>query len=253
MRVRGYAEATPCWAALASADPAGAVAFYSALFGWQYADGVFRLGDSACAGLVLATTPGPEAGWLTYVSTEDIAGTTAAVATAGGTVVCPPAPAPPGGLAALYADSSGAVFAGWQRQTFAGAQVVNEPGTMLWNEVAVRDASLAEGFYATVFGWSTRPAAAVPGLARMEWEVAGREVAGLITMNGGYPPDVRPHWRTVFEVDNVAETVRRCEALGGLVVSGPRDADMGSYGYLQDPQGTTFGVVDLVPELRDRL
>ena len=243
VRVRGYAEATPCWATLASADPAGSAAFYGGLFNWEYADGVFRLGDRASAGLV-AGTPG----WLTHVSTEDIAETTAAVRLAGGTVLAEPAETAPGGLAARYADPGGAVFGCWQRLGFAGAQLVNEPGAMLWTEVAVPDEDVAEGFYGKVFGWTTRPAEAAPGVAYLEWVSAGREVAGMLRC-----PDPPAHWRVIFEVDSMPETIRCCTALGGRVLVGPVDAGVGGYAYLQAPQGSGFGVIELRPDLRERI
>jgi predicted enzyme related to lactoylglutathione lyase len=245
VRVRGYAEATPCWVTLTSGDMAGSVAFYTGLFGWQYRDGVFRLGDRATAGLVRGTGA---AGWLTYVSTEDIVETTVAVDMAGGRVLQQPVPTAPGGLMAIYADPAGAAFAGWQRQTFAGAQVANEPGALLWSEVAVRDESTTESFYGKVFGWSTRPGATAIGTACVEWMTAGRVVAGMVNA-----PEILPQWRVFFEIDSAEQTARRCEALGGRVLAGPVEVSVGRYAQIQDPQGGAFAVVDLRPELRVRL
>ncbi len=235
MRVRGYAEATPCWVTLSSTDPA----FYAGLFGWEYDDGVFRLGDRVVAGLAPEL---PQPGWLPYMSTEDITETTASVVIAGGTVLQPPSQTAPGGLAALYADPAGAVFGCWQRGGFAGSQVVNEPGALLWSEVAVRDQEVAEAFYGKVFGWHARPG------DHVEWTVAGRVVAGMSLLADG-----PTHWRVHFEIDDADETVWRCLEWGGRVVTGPLDIGVGRYAHLSDPGGASFGVLQLIPSLRDRL
>src|SRR5690349_14391166 len=98
MRVRGYADGTPCWAAVATSDVGASRAFYSALFGWQFADGRFALEGRAVAG-VRERGPGPSA-WLISISTDDAHQVTHAVEDARGRVRVAPQPAGPGGAAA---------------------------------------------------------------------------------------------------------------------------------------------------------
>lgn len=254
MRVRGYADGTPCWVTLRTTDITSSAAFYAGLFDWEYSDGIFRRNGWATAGVVPDTSSDHPPGWLTYVSTQDIERTVAAVGMAGGTVLRQPAQAPPGGTMSLCADPGGAVFGCWQRQSFAGAQLINEPGTMLWSEVAARDEEIAEAFYGKVFGWSGRPGVGgPPGYRYTDWSVGGRVVAGMVGMGATFPAGAPPQWRTMFEVDGVDEAVRRCRELGGRVLSGPVAVGVGRYTRVQDPQGFAFGVVDLLPELRDRL
>jgi len=46
VRIRGYADGTPCWARLRSADRDSAAAFYGGLFGWRLDGDEFRRGEA---------------------------------------------------------------------------------------------------------------------------------------------------------------------------------------------------------------
>jgi predicted enzyme related to lactoylglutathione lyase len=255
MRVRGFAPATPCWAELGSADPAASNAFYKGLFGWnaeQLPDGgtVFRLRGLAVAGVAAGGQP---SGWVTYLSTADISGTARRVRDAGGSVLVPPAPRADLGRRALVADSEGAVFGLWERGTFAGAQVIDEPSAVCWSEVVSRDAARAAAFYGAVFGWTQRAGSVAEGLDYREWVSSVRVVAGMVPMDARFPSAMPSHWRTTFEVADCAATVHRCEHLGGRAMAGPLDALVGQYAYLVDPAGAAFGVIELIPGLRPSL
>jgi len=91
MRVRGYADGTPCWAAVATSNVEASRAFYSALFGWEFTDGRFALEGRAVAG-VRDRGQGPAA-WLMSVSTDDANQVTQVVERARGLVRAAPQPA----------------------------------------------------------------------------------------------------------------------------------------------------------------
>src|SRR3954471_19159762 len=73
MRIRGFAPSTPCWAELASADPAGAAGFYAELFGWELDGDRFLLDGRAVAGLSTSATDRPQ-GCLTYLAATHLEG-----------------------------------------------------------------------------------------------------------------------------------------------------------------------------------
>lgn len=255
VRIRGYAPATPCWAELACPDPAAAIAFYSGLFGWEatsteVGSTVFTLGGAAAAGMVATETPDQPPGWLTYISTENIDATVAAVSGGGGTVLRPPTAVGDRGQMAVFADPEGAVFAVWQSGTFRGAQVASEPNAVCWSDIATRDMAAAVTFYGKVFGWVDQPGS-VPGeVEYFEWSVNNRVVAGMFAMGERFPAEVPAHWRTTFEVDDCARVAQRCAALGGQVALEPTQLGVGCYAQLLDPSGAAFGVIELIPELR---
>jgi uncharacterized protein len=253
VRVRGYASATPCWAELASTDPASAVDFYHQLFGWRATTvdagtTIFTLRDLAVAGLTRARK---RSAWRAYISTENMTATVAAVTAAGGEVLRPPADTDGRGQGALVADAEGAAFGLWQRGTFAGAQVISERDATCWSEVASRDPARATAFYGQVFGWVDRPGAMPTTYEYREWQVGNRVVGGLIPMTGDYfPAEIPPHWRVTVEVDRCDETASGCASLGGHVFLGPIDIGIGQFAQLFDPQGAPLGVIEPLPELR---
>lgn len=255
MRVRGFADATPCWAELASSDPAAAATFYCDLFGLDAdaaGDGttVLALRGLAVAGLAPVVTADQPPAWFTWVSTEDIEATVAAASASGGKVLQPVTSVGDRGQRAVLADPEGAVVTLWQRAQFRGAQVVSEPGTVSWSDLATRDVVAATDFYGKVFGWTGQRGGLASGLEYWEWSADSRVVAGMVPMGEQYPAEVPAHWRTTFEVADCAATASRCDELGGRVLMGPLDVTVGWYAHLGDPQGAAFGIIALNPEFR---
>ncbi|NUR49859.1 MAG: VOC family protein [Hamadaea sp.] len=246
-----------------SSSAAATAEFYAGLFGWTTATDngatVFRLRDLAVAGLVEIGDDGGPAdqrpGWLTHVSTDDIDSTSQLVLEAGGKVLRPTTEWGGRGRSAVFADSLGAVVGVWQRGTtagvaFGGAEVVDEPGAVTWSEVVTRDTSATAAFYGKVFGWTQQVGTATEEHEYYEWISANRVVGGISMMDGGhYPPGTPPHWRTILQVGDCTDVVRRTPELGGRVLAGPVDTGIGMAAYIADPTGGTFLVIEPLPEL----
>jgi predicted enzyme related to lactoylglutathione lyase len=243
VRIRGYADGTPCWARLRTVDPATAAAFYGGLFEWRLSGDLFRRGDAVVAGLIPAPESAPA--WLTYLAADDLGALCHRVADSGGAVVAAPSAVGAYGHGALLRDPGGGEFGAWQRGTLAGAQLGSEPDTVCWSELATGDEHGAELFYGKLFGWVAQTGVLAPERGFREWQVNGRVVAGLVP-EAGAPPQ----WRTTVEVLDAVETVQRCLDLGGRVAHGPVDLMVGRYIRLADPLGATFGIIELIPELR---
>src|SRR4051794_5026122 len=163
----GYTAGVPCWVDTAQPDPEAAVAFYGGLFGWEFED-VMPPGSPAPyhvarirGGDVAAITSQPEgappsAAWNTYVWVTDADETAAKVRAAGGQVLREPADVAEAGRMAVFADPQGAVFRAWQAGKHRGAAVVNEHGSLNFNDLRTGDARGAAEFYGAVFGWERR-------------------------------------------------------------------------------------------------
>jgi hypothetical protein len=239
---------------LSSVDPEAAISFYTGLFGWSTRETgtgatVLLSRDLAATGVVRSADGGPST-WLTYFATEDIKDTVDSVVTAGGAVLRPAAEVGDRGRAALVADAEGAVFGLWQRGTFVGTQVVSEPNAVCWIELNTRDTAGAATFYDKVFGWTAKKSELGGAYDYWEWIVHSRAIGGMLPIDQTYPAEIPAHWRTTIEVDDCAATVERGLALGGQVVFGPMDVGVGTYAQFLDPQGATFGVIEVIPELR---
>ncbi len=138
-------------------------AFYSALFGWEAntipapeAGGytLFTMNGKQVAGVGPIMSEGQPPAWMTYVNVIDADGTAKMVADAGGTVLMAPMDVLDQGRMAVFADPAGAVIAVWQAAAHKGAELVNEPVSYCWTELATRDVDGAKAFYSAVFGSS---------------------------------------------------------------------------------------------------
>src|SRR5258708_35582447 len=91
MELDSYEDSVPNWVDLGTPDPAKAIEFYGALFGWDAEVGppeaggyaVARLRGRAVAGIGPQQSPGPPF-WTTYVKVSDAAATVARAKARGG-------------------------------------------------------------------------------------------------------------------------------------------------------------------------
>ncbi len=279
----GYLPGVPCWIDTSHPDPEAAVAFYSGLFGWEFEDvmppgsegkyfiGRIRGGDVAAIGSVAEGAP-PMAMWNTYVWVDSADDAAAKVAEAGGSVMMEPFDVMDSGRMAVLTDAEGAAFCVWQAKEHRGAKIVNEHGSLSFNNLNVRDVEGAKRFYGSVFGWETLELDGgfemwtLPGygdyLARdnpdlrtqMEEQSApaGFEnvVASLAPMTDDQQ-DVPAHWGVTFAVDDADAVAGKAAELGGTVVVPPFDAPWVRMTVLTDPQGAMFIASKYVPENRD--
>jgi predicted enzyme related to lactoylglutathione lyase len=248
----GFTPGTFCFADLGARDPDAAAAFYTGLFGWS-AEPVpgggytmFRLGGKSVAGMFQAPED-QQPFWLSYVSVEDAKRTTAEARERGaGVLVEPRAVAETDvGWAAVLRDPHGAVFALWQPGSHRGAELVNQVGTMVWNQLATPDREASKRFYGELFGWSFEP---FEDASQPYENVRNREG----WLNGGVmdvPADeVPPHWQVSFTVEAADAAVARVEELGGETVMPPTRTAVGNVAVVWDPQGAAFGLFDGDPE-----
>src|SRR6266567_488224 len=113
-----------------------------------------RIGGLRVAGLMGEPKPdGVPVGWTTYFATDDVDGTVKRITDSGGTVTMAPEDVMDQGRMAMAADPQGAVFGLWQAGRHFGSALVNEPGTICWNELMTPDLEATRRFYSAVFGY----------------------------------------------------------------------------------------------------
>lgn len=250
----GYPEGVPSWVDLSTTDVEAAKSFYETLFGWDieqtgsdsmpywmaYKDG------KPVAGLGPAMGEPRFSAWSTYFAVDDVDVTTEKIKGAGGQVVFEPADIMDSGRMALAADPAGAVFGIWQAGQHKGAGLVNEHGTLNWNELQVDDMEKELQFYADVFGHTSQETEGGSGPYYV-LSVYDRPVAGAM---GKPAPEIPDNWGVYFSVDSVEEAVATAKEQGGSVTYGPMDLpEVGTIVGLVDPTGGHFTVIELAGEI----
>jgi predicted enzyme related to lactoylglutathione lyase len=253
-----YAPGTPSWVELSSPDTDVAAEFYRELMGWSATEPggeesggyrMFQQGDQNIAGLMGHMQEGQPTAWVTYISVADAEETADKVKAAGGSVVVEPMDVMDIGRMALFADPAGAVFGVWQPKSFTGADLVNEPNSLCWNEVLTRDVDAGKSFYPAVFGWEGRPPSfeGAPETYTV-WELGGKQVGGMMQMTAEYfPAEIPPHWGVCFAVADCDGIVAKARSLGASVTNEPMDMPIGRFAGLIDPQGASFTVMQPAP------
>ncbi len=113
-------EGTMVWSELATSDPAGALAFYQALFGWAKTGEMemgkagayimFGEGKKSVGGILAKPIQMPVSAWVYYTKTLDMDAATARIKQNGGNLLNGPNDVP-GGRIAQFADPQGGAFA----------------------------------------------------------------------------------------------------------------------------------------------
>lgn len=117
-------------------------------------------------------------------------------------------------------------------------------GSIVWQDLTVKDASGVRDFYDAVVGWETKPHP-MPGPDDFDVYTAagGESVAGICHAEGSNA-DVPPQWLIYVQVADVAASAERCTALGGKVITGPRKMGEHNFCVIQDPAGAMMALIE---------
>jgi uncharacterized protein len=244
-----YEPGTPSWVDLSTPDPAAAKQFYGGLFGWEAEDAgpveetggysMFTLRGRNVAGVGPLMDPSQPAVWSTYISTDDAEAAVARARDAGAQVLVEPMDVMDAGRLAVVAHPAGGFVGFWEPARHTGAELVNEPGALTWNQLHTRDREGAAAFYNAVFGWTLGDFGGQP-----VFMLGNAVIGGTMDMPPGTPDEVPSYWMALFSVADTDATVATAQELGGQVVAPPRDIEgIGRFAALADPQGVVFSVI----------
>jgi uncharacterized protein len=245
-------DGTPTWIDLAIPDLERAMGFYGALFAWEFQVGPPEtmhytqclLGGRRVAALAQHPDPAATAFWWNvYLATADCDVTAKRVTDAGGGIVMAPMDIPGQGRMAIATDPVGAQFGLWEGHGRVGCEVVNEPGSLVRNDLVTPHPEPARAFYAAVFDFTLDANQDLPGfdftfLRRPD----GHEIGGIMGVEGAPSSS----WSTTFEVADTDAVLARAAEAGGS----PGTAENFVYGRMAtvtDPFGTEFTVIARPP------
>ncbi len=240
-----YEDGAPSWVDMGSPAPKAALDFYSALFGWEGQDmgeesghyTIVSKGGKQVAAIGPAQDPGPPR-WTTYVNVHDVDSAAKKAEAAGGTVFVAPMDVFTSGRMAMFKDTTGAVIAAWQPREHIGAQLVNEAGAFIWDELITSDLAKSKAFYSEVFSWGWGGSDEYA-----EAQVAGRTIGGVMPRRADIPAEVPDFWQVYFGATDVDADVKKATSLGATVIVPPTDIpNTGRFSVLADPQGAVFAL-----------
>jgi predicted enzyme related to lactoylglutathione lyase len=255
--VPDYPYGSPCWVDLLVSDVPQAKRFYTELFGWQWI-----AGDAATGGYTMALLDGhPVAGisrkpdnapipsqWTTYLRVGDIDVAAQAINTYGGRTIGRPVPL--GALAStlIAVDPGGTYFGVWQPRDLPGSGLLDEPGSLTWNELLTRAYDQVQAFQHAVFGHEFTDETEPDG---PRWSTAhtgdGNPAYGLSEISDDWPATIPSHWVASFATHDVDRSLERALVNGATVLQPPFDGPFGLGAVLSGPEGEVFSL--LVPDL----
>jgi predicted enzyme related to lactoylglutathione lyase len=255
--VQKHAPGDFCWVEVGTTDAAKSKKFYGQLFGWELEDvpagpdmsyTMLKKRGKQIGGLYELSPEQKAQGvpphWLSYVAVDNADNVTQKAATLGGKVVMDAFDVMEVGRMAILSDPTGAHFAVWQPKTHQGAQVVNEPGTVCWTELATRDPRAAAKFYHGLFDWNGQE----QDMGSMTYTMlmnGEKPAGGMFEMTEQWA-GIPPYWMPYFAVEDCDATASQAEKLGGKVTVPPSDIpNIGRFAVLQDPTGATFSIIKL--------
>ncbi|MGA2454827.1 MAG: VOC family protein [Solirubrobacteraceae bacterium] len=245
-----YTPGTFCWSELSTTDQDAAKAFYGGLLGWQADD--IPLGEGAYYSMqlidgkrVAAIAAQPQqqrdAGvpplWSSYVSVESADAVAARAKELGAELHAPPFDVMTAGRMAVIQDPQGAYFMLWQPGETIGAELVNAPGALVWNELQSPDLDASASFYGDLFGWSIEDS---PGMQERYLTIKNGAAN-----NGGIrelTPPAPPSWLTYFGTGDIDAALATVDELGGSKLAGPIDIGIAKLAVVADPQGAVFAL-----------
>ncbi len=247
-----YEPGTFCWTDLTTTDQAAAKAFYSGLFGWEADDRPVGEEGAVYSMMkvdgrdVAAISPQPpqqrDAGappvWNSYISVESADDAVARATALGGTAHAPAFDVMDVGRMAVIQDPQGAYVMVWQPRSHIGAQLVNAPGALVWNELASPDLDASSVFYGGLFGWTLEPFENSP-TPYLGIKNGGASNGGMRPLDS---PGMPPHWLVYFGIEDIDAGLAKATELGGEAITGPVDIQMAKIAVVRDPQGAVFAL-----------
>ena len=116
-------------------------------------------------------------------------------------------------------------------------------GVFCWNELMTNDVDKAKEFYADLFGWTYEEMPMDSGFTYTMAKLGDKMVGGLMPLPPGAPEGMPPIWGSYVAVDDVDESSKLVEKLGGTVLLPPQDIPgVGRFSVVQDPQGAWFSL-----------
>ena len=117
-------------------------------------------------------------------------------------------------------------------------------GMFSLNELITTDLSSAKKFYGELLGWTFIETKTIYGNPYLVIHKENVFIGGMMLKDGNVSDDVTPCWDPYITVDDVEESAKKVEALGGEVVLPPTHIpNVGRFCVIKDPQGISCNLI----------
>lgn len=254
--IERYLHGQFSWIDIMTPDLRASRNFYSELFDWDMVDipidggGVyveFQFAGRAVAGMGEMpndlSNRGTPAAWSSYINVDDVDATADEAEFLGATIEMPPMQVMNEGRMAILVDPVGARISLWQPGEHLGAEQVNSPTSLCWNELVTPNPEESLRFYGDLFDWEFRRSDEDDSLY---YEILnrGRANGGVIEMTEEWG-SIAPHWMPYISVFDCDETLEKAIKLGASIDMDPVDITPGRFAVVIDPQGAAITVMKL--------
>jgi predicted enzyme related to lactoylglutathione lyase len=254
--IERYRHGQFSWIDIMTPDLRASRNFYSELFDWDMVDKPldggslyveFQFGGRAVAGMGEMPSDrrssGMPAVWSSYINVEDVDATADEAEFLGATLEMPPMQVMNEGRMAILVDPVGARVSLWQPIEHLGAELVNRPTSLCWNELVTPNTEDSLRFYGDLFDWEFRRSDEDDS-AYYEILNRGRANGGVIEMTEEWG-SIAPHWMPYVSVFDCDESLEKAIKLGANVEMDPVDIAPGRFAVVVDPQGAAITVMKL--------
>jgi len=254
------------WHDLITDNPKASERFYSELFGWEFESvgSSFGLGSDSTYTLIRhngrliggmvderkLNVSGDISQWMPLLSVANIQIAATRVKTDGGKVLTPPTELADRGWLAVVEDKQGALMA--LVQTRDGDPVDREPswGDFLWDELWTNDVDEAAQFYSDLFGYDKVMRVLDDDHTYNVLNHQGKPRAGLLKRP---IPELAPVWVAYIRVEDTDAVLARVEELGGRILLGSRERDIGgTVALIAGPSGAGIAIQTWDKDLMER-
>lgn len=253
--VKKYPHGTFSWADLASTDANKSKAFYTTLIGWQADDipigggAVYTMLKHEGSTVTALSQMQPEMAangipshWNNYVTVDDVDALAKKVTELSGIVIAELFDVFDNGRMMVLQDPGGAMLSLWQPRNHIGAELVNTPGAMSWNQLSTRDVDKVRAFYIALLGWQINKDENQNYYYILN---NGRMNGGIMPMDENFG-DMPSVWATYFSVADIDATAAKAQTIGGNLLMPVMDAGgNGRLAVIADPTGAVCTFIQL--------
>ena len=120
-----------------------------------------------------------------------------------------------------------------------------QQGAFSWCELMTSDMDAAKDFYQKLFGWRLDEEPMGEGKTYTVIKAGERQIGGIMLNSDALSPEVPPpSWGVYVTVNDVDETAKLAESMGGKIIVPPMEIpDTGRFAVFADPQGAVLAII----------